>query len=230
MLKNIAYEKRGGGRFCSRECGTRKFKLNERFFETIDTEEKAYWLGFLYADGSQNGKQFQIGLQIGDKNHLEKFAKSINCEHRVKEIKKSSHRKGIAANLQISSKLFCYHLEQQGCVRNKTFVTQYPKIPNHLDRHFIRGVFDGDGTIGIMNKKYGNKKATIYSASKLFAKSIAAVLVSNKVVCNLYKREYSDGRAPGFNVQIATKTGLFKLFSFFYTDATVCLQRKQNKF
>jgi len=52
VLKNIAYEKMGKGKFCSRECATRKLEFNDRFFDVIDTEQKAYWLGFIFAEGS----------------------------------------------------------------------------------------------------------------------------------------------------------------------------------
>ena len=60
---------------------SRKYYCNEDFFEKIDTEKKAYWLGFIMADGyvqsHNNGKYLCIGLKIEDKGHLEKFKKDI---------------------------------------------------------------------------------------------------------------------------------------------------------
>jgi hypothetical protein len=230
ILKNKAYEKRGAGRFCSRTCGTRKFRFDEKFFDIIDTEEKAYWLGFLYADGSQNGNQFQICLKIDDKEHLEKFRSIIRAQHAIKEIIKTNHKKGTAALFQISSKYFCDTLQKQGCIKNKTFVVKFPILPTNLQNHFIRGVFDGDGTIGIMNKKYGYKKWTIYSASFDFTKSIYNILKTNGLVVNLYKREYKDGRQPGYNVEIHKKDEFTKLYNYLYGDGTIFLERKKNIF
>ena len=230
FLKNLAYEKRGNGKFCSLACGTRKLQFNEKFFDAIDTEEKAYWLGFLYADGSQNGNQFQMCLKIDDKNHLEKFRNAIEAEHTVKEIIKKNHKAGIAALFQISSKYFCNSLQLCGCVKNKTFIVKFPIIDSHLHRHFIRGVFDGDGTIGIMNKTYNYKKWTIYSASQNFCKSICDILVQNGINTKCYKREYSDGRRPGYNAEVHRKDEFDKLYQYLYNSATICLERKRNVF
>ena len=70
------------------------YSLDENYFKVIDTEDKAYWLGFLYADGSitrfyktdkKTGEKvirslsLELGLQSGDKHHLEKFLESIKC-------------------------------------------------------------------------------------------------------------------------------------------------------
>lgn len=230
LIKNKAYEKRGHGKFCSRECGTRKFRFNEKFFDVIDTEEKAYWLGFLYADGSQNGNQFQMCLKIDDKDHLEKFRIAIGAEHTVKEIIKKNHKKGIGALFQVSSKYFCQSLQECGCVKNKTLIVKFPNINANLHRHFIRGIFDGDGTIGIMNKKYGYKKWTIYSASHEFCNSIHNILTQNGIKNKLYKRIYKDGRAPGYNVEVHCKNEFTKLYHYLYNSATIFLERKEKKF
>jgi hypothetical protein len=230
IIKNKAYEKRGGGKYCSRTCGTRKFKFNEKFFDKIDTEKKAYWLGFLYADGSQNGNQFQMCLKIDDKGHLEKFKIAIDAEHLVKEIVKKNHKKFIGALFQISSKYFCKSLENQGCVKNKTFIVKFPNIDSNLHRHFIRGVFDGDGTIGIMNKKYGYKKWTIYSASEKFGLKISKILQRSNMQVKFYKRNYKDNRKPGYNVEIHRKNEFDKLYRFLYDGATIFLDRKKDKF
>lgn len=230
LLKNTAYEKRGGGKFCSRKCGTRKFEFNEKFFDNINTEEKAYWLGFLYADGSQNGNAFQMCLKIDDKHHLEKFRTAINAEHTVKEIIKKNHKAGIAALFQISSKYFCQSLQNCGCVKNKTFIAKFPIIDPNLYRHFIRGVFDGDGTIGIMNKKYAYKKWSIYSASREFGNKISKILQQANIKVKFYQRIYKDDCKPGYNVEIHRKDEFTKLYFYLYDGASIFLERKRDKF
>lgn len=59
---------------------TRKYFFDESRFHDIDTEEKAYWLGFLYADGyiNEDRHAIEIGLKASDKGHLEKFLRFIN--------------------------------------------------------------------------------------------------------------------------------------------------------
>lgn len=229
-LKNTAYEKRGGGKYCSKWCGTRKLKFNEKYFDIIDTEQKAYWLGFLFADGSQNGQAFQMALKIDDKHHLEKFKIALEAEQIVKEVKNENHKKKIAALLQISSQYFCKSLEKIGCVKNKTLIVKYPIIPDHLHKHFIRGVFDGDGTVGFYDRKHNYLGWSIYSASKDFCYEIYKIIKLKNIKVNFRKRIYKDGRYPGYNVAIGSQKAIKDIYHYLYDDATVFLERKKEKF
>src|SRR5699024_3897298 len=67
-----------------------KYKISHNFFDEIDTEEKAYWLGFLYADGCVREDRgcFRLGLQARDVRHLEKFRESLDSNHPIKESNK----------------------------------------------------------------------------------------------------------------------------------------------
>ena len=130
----------------------KKFKCNENFFEVIDTEEKAYWLGFLYADGcvQQKGNYYttKIDLATIDRNHIEKFKKSLDSNHNINDYKDHS-------KIVIGSKKMFNDLNNKGCVPKKTLILEFPtieQVPEHLVHHFIRGYFDGDGTINIMKQ------------------------------------------------------------------------------
>ena len=63
-----------------------RLRLNENVFDVIDTEEKAYWLGFMYADGniSSEGHRLEMNLGIKDVDHMEKFRKFLNLETEIK--------------------------------------------------------------------------------------------------------------------------------------------------
>lgn len=126
-------------------------KFNINVFDTIDTEEKAYWLGFIFADGyigstpiredKKSVYNFELSLALKDIEHLEKFKKFISFE---KEITKDSYR----CRLMVANKHFWTILNSYGCVPNKSLILKFPNcIPNDLIRHFIRGYFDGDGCI-----------------------------------------------------------------------------------
>ena len=140
----------------SAEEAHRKYPINEDFFDKIDTEEKAYFLGFLYADGCNQMANYWatvISLDDIDVDILYRFSKMIyKDENTAKEQIKFSNRehegKRIEARLSINSKYICQQMQKLGCVSRKTFILEYPKwMPEHLHRHFIRGYFDGDGTI-----------------------------------------------------------------------------------
>ena len=126
----------------------RTYSLNERFFETIDSEEKAYWLGFLAADGCVHLRTLSINLNIRDKPHLEKLIVSLNSEAKIKEIPGVGYGIGTTiAHLEINSKKITDDLSKHGVVPRKSLILKPPQIDAILERHWIRGYLDGDGCI-----------------------------------------------------------------------------------
>ena len=127
-------------------------KFNCNIFDCIDTEEKAYWLGFIFADGYigstplRNNKKsvynFEISLKLSDTSHLEKFKKFISYE---KPVVTDDHR----CRIMIANKHFWETLNNYGCTPRKSLTLKFPKLEifksKDLIRHFIRGYFDGDG-------------------------------------------------------------------------------------
>lgn len=127
------------------------YYFNEFFFDVIDTEEKAYWLGFIYADGYlvKNSNEIGIELKANDKEHLEKFKTSLQSEKEVKTYHKNStygpqcNCRFVFSSSHMKSILLSYYKSI-----NKTFEGEFPKITNpKLIRHVIRGFFDGDGCL-----------------------------------------------------------------------------------
>ena len=129
----------------------RKYNVNDVYFNKIDTEEKAYWLGFLLADGCihERDGQDRLSLVLGikDKNHLEKFKKSLSFEGPIIDYtKKSGLFIGlIHSYIRITSQLLVNDLAKVGCMPRKTLTLEFPIIYDELRHHFIRGYFDGDG-------------------------------------------------------------------------------------
>lgn len=127
----------------------RKYNHNEDFFETIDTEEKAYWLGFMYADGwiqnneNRHGQDhFGISLSTTDRDHLQKFLNSLNATNPIRDYKDGMSK------VELTSQKTVNDLIKHGCFKQKTFILEPPKtVPENFLSHFIRGFFDGDGSI-----------------------------------------------------------------------------------
>ena len=125
-------------------------KFDEHIFDIIDTEDKAYWLGFIFADGyisssplredSKSVYQFELSLGLKDLNHLEKFRKFVKYE---KSLIVDSYR----CRFTLANKHLWTTLNNYGCTPNKSLTLQFPNISEDLIRHFIRGYFDGDGSI-----------------------------------------------------------------------------------
>lgn len=131
-------------------------KFNENIFDSIDTEEKAYWLGFIYADGciSNRDNRFELSLSLHDIEHLRKFAKFMNHENNVKQ---DSYR----CRFYVTNKHLWNTLNSYGCTPRKSLTLEFPDEnifkSKDLIRHFIRGYFDGDGCVTYNNYRGINK-------------------------------------------------------------------------
>lgn len=143
---------------------TRKYNYDETFFEKIDTEEKAYWLGFIAADGSiiSNETILEIGLAKKDEQHLEKFIKSIKGSKEMIKQKKQNAGKGKlydAVRVSVCSAKMCKDLKKQNITPNKSLTLGFLNhIDKNLIKHYLRGYFDGDGSISTNGKNRNGKK------------------------------------------------------------------------
>ena len=139
-------------------------KFNENVFDIIDTEEKAYWLGFIYADGyisssplNPNKKSryaFELSLSAKDTEHLYKFNKFMGSnKDNVKISKvKVNNKEFTRCRWSIVNKHLWFTLYKLGCIPNKSLILKFPKLsiflnPKNLVKHFVRGYIDGDGCI-----------------------------------------------------------------------------------
>jgi transposase-like protein len=125
--------------------------LNVRYFETIDSKEKAYWLGFLYADGCVKVKGGSLGLVLElatkDEETIDRFCAAVRADTKRKTYT-TRLEKYYAVSIRFSGE-FVRHLISQGCTPNKTFRIRFPHFDNEeLDLAFLLGFYDGDGSVG----------------------------------------------------------------------------------
>lgn len=154
---------------CSREAKKRgipirdnsKYKIDNTIFESIDTEEKAYWLGFLAADGTVTEEGIIIlSLKNEDFGHVQKFLNFCKSSHPIKiynvKISKDSDKTYKSCKVVIGNRKITNDLIPLGVSPRKTFSFVPPLniIPKELQKHFWRGIFDGDGCI---SKTYDTK-------------------------------------------------------------------------
>lgn len=197
---------------------------NSNYFYNIDTEEKAYWLGFILADGNINEERFvlKIDLNIQDKEHLKKFANLFDKE--VKEFSRFDERTkktyhGVC--FIVSNKYFVTGLLKQGVTSRKSYNLDsniFSNIPDRLKRHFIRGYFDGDGTTD-------GRRISFVSCSKSFLTDLGDYITDNLQLdgYSAYETENS------ITISWYKKENVNKIKNYFYNDATIYLERKLNK-
>jgi len=142
------------GLYSAKFSRTQKNDINEAYFEDIDNAQKAYWLGFIMADGNiyhyknSDKVQFELKIKQEDKEHLEIFADAISFP-KDKIRSGSAMRKGSEtyyASIRSYNKSFCNNLIKHGIVDRKSGKEFLPKeIPMEFQRDFVRGFWDGDG-------------------------------------------------------------------------------------
>jgi len=206
--------------------------FNEHYFEKIDTQEKAYWLGFLYADGCVNKTSLELGLQSRDKNHIEKFVVALDATeylHIKDRTTKVNGKKFKSNRVVLNSEIIVNNLINNGCVRNKSLVIRFPTleiIPLLLQSHFIRGYFDGDGCVGF----YNNKIAIVdIISNEPFLLEMQKIFVEQ---CNLNYVKLKKHHTSK-NVKYLRYGGshqIYKIYNYLYKDAEVFLDRKYDKF
>lgn len=204
----------------------RTYTLNEDYFKEIDTEDKAYMLGFIYADGNiQKGKaRLRITLKYDDIEILERFKLNLNYsgEIKVRELKSNQRdtRGYMIAELSVMGKTFIKHLNNKGVYPNKTFTIEYPDIPQHLDKHFIRGFFDGDGAIFERKDRPNGYVIELACASERF---LAKVLNKLNIPLDRIKPKKSV-----YNLRLYKNKAKDLILDPIYKDSTIHLKRKYD--
>lgn len=202
----------------------RIYDIKLDFFEKINTEEKAYFLGWLYSDGniSKDLKAINLSLRIKDEEILIKLDKLIHCENTIR-------RNGKNSVLRIYSRKIAKDLIKLGCMPNKTFKIKFPSyeiVPKELMHHFIRGIFDGDGSIGHIKNTYHQPFANIVG-TRHFCENLLKILKESNSYINGFLDYVVDK-----NTCVIRFTGnnVFRLFNYLYQNSTIMLERKYNNF
>lgn len=215
-LKKMGIERRTISEAC------RKYKVNHNFFEIIDTEEKAYWLGFIAADGCLSHKcTLKLKLCLKDKKLIEIFKEHIEATYPL--YYRSSKLNGkVYYNiaLKLSSEKIYNDLIDKGITPRKSLTLKPPKnVPEHLIHHWIRGYFDGDGCVHV--EKRGKLRVSILGTKEVLGFILKQTKLNQRI-------ETTKSKTFRFRTS-GLKKGL-QFYHYIYNDATIYLERKKEKF
>ena len=223
IVHNIAEINRGGNRFCSSSCSSRKYYVNESYFDKIDNQNKAYILGFIYADGCLSKKnELIIKLHHKDNDILEKIKEDMDSENNIFDVIQKD--RDLQRCFRVNSKKIINSLKNIGLTNNKTFIIEFPDLDKEFIRHFIRGYFDGDGCIS-KRKNSNSYNILIFTASEKFKSSLVNI-IEEMTKIKLGISERNNGYAIYFN----KKEFINIFYKFLYTDSEMFLDRKKIKF
>lgn len=159
-----------------------KYVVNHQYFDVIDTEEKAYWLGFLAADGYVvDGNRIGITLKGDDVTHIEKFRVAIGSTHVISSRSRDAFgKRWRQVSFIFSSSHMAKTLTRHNIVPKKSLgVGPSELIPDELKRHYWRGVFDGDGCIHKINDGGRIRWRTTLCCNLLFADAYTKFVTSH---------------------------------------------------
>ncbi len=213
----------------------RKYSCNEHYFDDIDCHNKAYWLGFIAADGyiHKDNKRLTIELHVKDISLLEKFAKDIESNHPVRKKIIKNHYNGnntlkqdyyYHCIIQIWSPLMVQNIIKYDIHNNKSLSLDFPKnISNKYINSFLLGYFDGDGSCVVDTSQQLRFRVT---GNYSFLKTYQQILMNN---CQVNKTKLCpDGKA--FTIQYGGNKQCKRIYDFLYNNHDSCLQRKKDKF
>ena len=207
----------------------RKYSLNEKYFSTIDSSEKAYWLGFIAADGGINrtgsNKKYNnltINLNQRDAEHLEKFLKAIDSNDSVKLSPGVGYGEGTTiASISLNSVAMIEDLINLGVVPKKSLVLSPPSIDKIYYRDWIRGYIDGDGSISLL--KNGEAQLSVLGTEKVIS------FIKNFFSPEKDKKLYQYGNKNTYELSYGGTVSIVKYLHQIYDNATIYLDRKHQK-
>lgn len=214
-----------------------KAKLNnpnmkEHFFQEINEEAKAYFLGLLISDGNvfkdNTGRQASISitLDLKDEYMLEKFKEVLQANTSV------GHDGRGCGQIAVRSNIMAEDLAKYGVVPRKSYNTYLPLISKEMMPHLIRGIFDGDGSIMAKpNLSNDGHNRFLHSISFCGTHQLMED-ISNYILENLGIKttvyDYKDRNLSELKIQ--NIDNIAKFGYWIYRNSTIFLNRKKDIF
>jgi hypothetical protein len=199
----------------------RKQFFNEHIFDVIDTQEKAYWLGYLFADGKSSTITTSVILLLALKQEAQmvKFAQFIGADP-AEVIHRDNDR---YIRLRVSSKHMTDTLAKLGLKDGKRKTLQWPPIQDDMEMHFLRGYMDGKGSLKV-NDKTGDWSMTTSGTSHL-CEGIQSALLKRGLIRILGK---GKGSASGFSFTGNAK--IQEVLDLLYADSSIHSEERYQKY
>jgi len=223
-------------------CKSRKgriYTLNDSFFDSW-SPAMAWVVGLIASDGYIHNKEKKWHITMADKECLQKVAEAISYNGPIYDKPNST-----CYVLQVSNVFQHRALRNLGLKPNKSLTLEYPPVPPDYHRHFVRGYFDGDGSISINlieseHTRFRSARATITTGSLSFAQSLMAVLENEGLKPTLHSRKQKPSRFgdelrvfknPIHRVRL-TSGSTARFYEYIYDDVpeNFSLSRKRAKY
>lgn len=210
----------------------KKHAIESHFFKSW-SQEMAYVLGFIAADGNiyKNGNIHMLHIACDDLDVIEKIKKTMRYDGPIYQ--KLRFNGKISYNLRICDRIIFQDLQKLKITQRKSLTITPPDMSEYLIRHFVRGYFDGDGSVCLSNRNYpGRLVAMFYTAS--FSMGIFLYEVLKKELGDLFKGnlaiKIAHQKTKYYTIALGHKAAQ-RLYNYMYKGAKgLYMERKYNKF
>ena len=207
------------------------YTVNDNYLDDIDSEDKAYFLGWMLSDGCITGNRIKLKLKSDDEYIITEMFSKFSDGYSIISDKN-------AKSFVLCSDRLAKNLKKLGCVENKTKIGfGLPDISNELFKHFVRGYFDGDGSIGNRSDRPNETQINICSPDKNFLLELQNRFKKLNIIAKVYteirkgkslKRpsgKYSTDNVDMHRLTFNTHISKLKFFEFLYDDSSIKLRR-----
>lgn len=202
--------------------GIKSYVENIHWFQNIDCEEKAYFLGFLFADGyigNKDNNQYDIRFELKyeDKYILDEFVNVLKIKNKTFTIEQNKNNVVHKYyRIQFNCKEMVEDLYKYGLIYKKNNRKEIKNINHIFIRHFLRGYFDGDGCLD-------NDCIISICAHDDFAMQLKNIFCKYGFLCKIKKKS-------NISIVVLSAKQKKKIYQFFYGNASIYLKRKKEKF
>lgn len=238
IAKNIGFTERQVRGWINNNCNKKNRTFNDKYFNKIDTANKAYWLGFIFADGwitkNNSSRNYELGIELCsiDEQQLIDFNNELGGVHTIKHAhyeKYICNHKDISITytvcIRICSKQIAEDLIRHNVLENKTLKSDYPIVDDNLFFDFIRGYIDGDGCIYVNENNMSSSKVHITSSHCDILNYIKDKLYLYGIKSNIYKEK--DNK---YRIYLNYKNSIKLLDLIYYNSNVQKLERKYKKY
>lgn len=206
----------------------KKYKINESYFDSIISERESYLLGLIMSDGHVNYQKgyFQYICSFKDVSIVEFIKNEIESTHPIKKViidNKTYARYSISNKKMVQNIINKYSLPHSNKSQNNIMVPGV--LPKDCVSHFLRGFFDGDGSIWFDGGTY----RASYTGGEKMLKSIQPILQTLKIP-SYFNYRYDESNKNSCNLVINGTLNVDKFGKFIYQNPFFFLKRKHDKF
>jgi len=207
--------------------GVYKYDYNWNFF--TDSEQMYYFLGFIAADGYISDSSIEIGVNIQDRYLLEQFRDWIVPDMPLHD---KPNTNSVTLKLNCRNRVWMFKSFFNMTTNKKGLEIRYPNcIPDQYTKDFIRGIIDGNGSIGIQ-KAYRGEKVYYGPRLRIFGNKNFMEDINDQIkrfILHKVTHAHKKGRENVYYLDYNFKTAR-NILHWVYDNNQVCLLRKYNRF